>query len=166
MVAGSGTETVRAAIDRMGIEYDWIDIDPQYADTPSFCARYGYPPEQSANTIVVASRKEPTVFVACVVLATTRLDVNNTVKRLMGVNKASFASPEQMKAVTGMELGGVTPFGLPPDLPLYLDSRLMACEWVIVGAGGREAKVKVAPASLAGLPNAKVVDGLAMGAAA
>ncbi|MBI2965839.1 MAG: hypothetical protein HYY34_06535 [Chloroflexi bacterium] len=150
----------------MGIEYEWIDIDPQYADTAAFCARYGYPPEQSANTIVVASRKEPLVFVACVVLATTRLDVNNTVRRLMGVNKASFASSDQMKAVTGMELGGVTPFALPPGLPLYLDSRVMACEWVIVGAGGREAKVKIGPEALKSLPNARVIDGLALGATA
>jgi prolyl-tRNA editing enzyme YbaK/EbsC (Cys-tRNA(Pro) deacylase) len=148
----------------MGIAYEWIDIDPQYADTAAFCARYGYPPEQSANTIVVASRKAPLVFAACVVLATTRLDVNNTVKRLMGVNKASFASPDQMKAVTGMELGGVAPFALPPGLPLYLDGRVMACEWVIVGAGGREAKVKIGPESLKGLPNARVIDGLALGA--
>ena len=156
-----GVDEVRATIERMGVEHEWIDIDPQYADTAEFCARYGYPPEQSANTIIVASRKEPAVYVACVVLATTRLDVNNTVKRLMGVNKASFATVDQMAILTGMELGGVTPFALPDGLPLYIDSRIMACEWVIVGAGGRAAKVKVAPAVLAALPGAKAVEGLA-----
>lgn len=154
-------EEVRADIDRLGIEYEWIDIDPHFADTAEFCARYGYPPEQSANTIIVASRKEPAVYVACVVLATTRLDVNNAVKRLMGVNKASFATQEQMAAVTGMELGGVTPFALPAGLPLYIDSRVVQCEWVIVGAGGRAAKLKVAPGVLAALPGAQVIEGLA-----
>ncbi|MBI4305659.1 MAG: hypothetical protein HY678_05005 [Chloroflexi bacterium] len=155
-------QAVRAALDRLGAAHEWIEIDPAYADTAAFCARYGYPAEQSANTIVVASRREPRQYVACVVLATTRLDVNNTVKRLMGVNKASFADAEEMERVTGMELGGVTPFALPPGLPLYIDARVMARDWVIVGAGGRGAKVKVAPSALATLPNAKVVEGLAL----
>lgn len=160
-VLGRGIDEVRAYIDRLGVQHEWIDIDPQYADTAEFCDRYGYSLDQSANTIVVASRKEPATYAACVVLATSRLDVNSTVKRLMGVNKASFATADQMAAVTGMELGGVTPFALPPGLPLYIDSRVMACEWVIVGAGGRGAKVKVAPRVLAGLPDARVVEGLA-----
>lgn len=159
----TGVEAVRAEIDRLGVAYEWVDIDPAFADTAAFCARYGYPPEKSANTIVVASRREPVVYVACVVLATTRLDVNNTVKRLMGVNKASFATADQMAAVTGMELGGVTPFGLPSGLPLYIDARVAECDWVIVGAGGRAAKVKVAPPVLAALPGARVIEGLALG---
>jgi prolyl-tRNA editing enzyme YbaK/EbsC (Cys-tRNA(Pro) deacylase) len=158
----TGVEAVRAAIDALGVEYEWIDIDPALADTAAFCARYGYPLDKSANTIVVASRREPFVYVACVVLATTRLDVNGTVRRLMGVNKASFATAEQMVAVTGMEPGGVTPFALPAGLPLLIDASVMACDWVIVGAGGRAAKVRVAPAILAGLPGAGVVEGLAL----
>lgn len=154
-------QLVRDALDKMGVSYEWIEIDPQYADTAAFCAKYGYPAEQSANTIVVASRREPKQYVACVVLATTRLDVNSTVKKLMGVNKASFADADEMARVTGMALGGVTPFALPAGLPLYIDSRVMVLEWLIVGAGGRSAKVKVVPGVLAGLPNAKVIEGLA-----
>jgi prolyl-tRNA editing enzyme YbaK/EbsC (Cys-tRNA(Pro) deacylase) len=156
-----GVDEVRAAIDRLGVACEWIDIDPVFADTADFCARYGYPLDKSANTIIVASRKTPTVYVACVVLATTRLDVNNTVKRLMGVNKASFATAEQMEALTGMELGGVTPLALPPGLPLYIDRRVVKRDWVIVGAGGRAAKIKVPPSVLVALPGASVVEDLA-----
>lgn len=156
-----GPADVKAAIDRLGVEYEWIEIDPAFADTAAFCEKYGFPPGQSANTIVVASKREPKTFVACVVLATTRLDVNNAVKRLMGVNKASFAGESDMSAVTGMALGGVTPFGLPESLPIYVDSRVMDQTWVILGAGGRSAKVKIAPSVLSRLPFVQVVDALA-----
>lgn len=157
-----GPAEVRAILDRMGVEYEWIEIDPSFADTAAFCEKYGFPPGQSANTIVVASKRTPRAFVACVVLATSRLDVNNAVKRLMGVNKASFADESDMAVVTGMQLGGVTPFGLPATLPIYIDQRVMEQPWVILGAGGRAAKVKVAPSILPLLPSVQVVTGLAL----
>ncbi len=110
------------ALEALGLPFERITIDPAHADTAVFCAHYGYPPETSGNTIVVASKKEPKKFVACVVLATTQLDVNKRVRKLMGVSKASFASAEEMHALTGMEVGGVTPFSLPADMPLYVDT--------------------------------------------
>ena len=97
----------------LGLPYEVIEIDPALADTAQFCDHYGYLMEQSGNTIIVASKKEPKLFVACVVLATTRLGGNNRVRKLMGVSKASFASAEEMKILTGMEVGGLTPFSLP-----------------------------------------------------
>ena len=138
-------QRVIAALEALGLPFERITIDPAHADTAVFCARYGYPPETSGNTIVVASKKEPKKFVACVVLATTQLDVNKRVRKLMGVSKASFASAEEMHALTGMEVGGVTPFSLPADMPLYVDSRVMALETVILGGGGRSLKIGVSP---------------------
>ena len=108
--------------------------------------RYGVPPEQSANTIVVAARKEPGVACACVVLATCRLDVNHAVCDLLGVRKASFASADQTRELTGMMIGGVTPFGLPDDLPLYIDARVMSQATVVIGGGSRSMKIRLAPA--------------------
>ena len=143
-----------------GHEHELIDCDPELADTAAFCAHYGYPEDQSANTIVVASRKPPGHHAACVVLATTRLDVNRAVKRKLGVRKLSFAPPELTAELTGMAMGGVTAFGLPDDLPLWIDGEVMARPWVIVGGGSRSLKVKVAPEVLAAMPNAEVVDGL------
>jgi prolyl-tRNA editing enzyme YbaK/EbsC (Cys-tRNA(Pro) deacylase) len=152
---------VRAVLDGIGVAYRWMPCDPDFADTAAFCERYGIDPDISANTIVVASRRGPQLYCACVVLATTRLDVNNTVRRLMGVPKASFAGAEETAELTGMRIGGVAPFGLPDTLPLYVDAAVMRREEIVTGAGSRNAKVRVAPQALLQLPNADVVEGLA-----
>ena len=138
-------DAVIAAVKNLGMPFETIDIDPEFADTRAFCEKYGYPLEQSCNTLIVASKKEPKKFVACVVLAHTKLDVNRCVTNLMGVSKASFASSEEMIALTGMQVGGVTPFSLPPGMPLYVDDRIMSTEWVILGGGGRSLKIKISP---------------------
>ena len=153
-------QAVREQLDSLGVPYRIIEIDPDYADTAAFCERYGYPPQISANCILVAAKTGAEQYVACLVLATSRLDVNRTVRRLMGVRKASFASAEQTVAITGMQIGGVTPFALPAGLPLYVDAPVMDVEEIIVGGGGRSTKVLVAPAALAKLPDTTVVEGL------
>ena len=153
-------QQVLRILDTLGVPYEVLRIDPAYADTAAFCARYNVPLDHSANTIVVASRKEPRRWAACVVKATTRLDVNHAVRRLMGVSKLSFASAEETAALTGMMIGGVTVFALPPDLPIYVDATLLECEWIILGGGSRSTKIKIAPAVLERLPNATVIPGL------
>jgi prolyl-tRNA editing enzyme YbaK/EbsC (Cys-tRNA(Pro) deacylase) len=151
---------VRSALDALGIEYTLVPCDPELADTAAFCTAYGYDTGDSANTIIVQTRDKPPRYVACVLLATTRLDVNGTVRRRLG-RKASFADAEHTVEITGMTLGGVTAVGLPPGLPLWIDRRVMEREQVILGAGSRHWKVIAAPAFLAALPGAEVVDGLA-----
>jgi prolyl-tRNA editing enzyme YbaK/EbsC (Cys-tRNA(Pro) deacylase) len=157
----SAEELVIASLRNLGVPYELIEIDPAFADTAAFCEKYGYPVERSCNTIIVASKKEPKQFVACVVLAHTRLDVNKRVTKLMGVPKASFASAEEMMALTGMEVGGVTPFSLPSGVPLYIDDRIIAQDWIILGGGGRRLKIKAPPAIFEKL-GAEVVSGLAL----
>lgn len=154
-------ERVAEAADRLGVPYELIAIDPVYADTAAFCEKYGYAVERSCNTIIVASKKEPKQFVACVVLAHTRLDVNKRVTKLMGVPKASFASADEMMQLTGMQVGGVTPLSLPPGLQLYIDDRIPPLDWVILGGGGRSLKIKISPAIFEKL-GAEVVTGLGM----
>lgn len=151
-----------AAAERFGVPYELIRCEPEYADTAAFCAQYGYPVERAANTLVVASKKEPKKYAACVVLATTRLDVNHAVRDLMGVTKVSFASPEEMNALTGMRVGGVTAFGLPEGLSLYVDSRVLDLDWIILGTGGRNGKVRIGPEVFHRIPGVKVVEGLAV----
>src|SRR5918992_4278290 len=116
---------VREHLAALGIEYEVMPCDPALADTAAFVEAYGIPPQRSANTILVASKGSEPTYVACVLLATTSLDVNNVVRREMGVRKASFAAADPVRALTGMEIGGVTPFGLPPDLPVMVDARVM-----------------------------------------
>jgi prolyl-tRNA editing enzyme YbaK/EbsC (Cys-tRNA(Pro) deacylase) len=118
--------------------------------------------ERAANTLVVASKKEPKQFAACVVLATARLDVNHAVRDLLGTTKCSFASPDEMNTLTGMKVGGVTAFGLPDGLPLYVDARVVELDWVILGTGGRNGKIRIAPEVFRRMSGAKVVEGLAL----
>ena len=159
--SSSTTSSVLKTVANLGLPHEVIEIDPDLADTALFCERYGFPMEQSGNTIIVASKKEPKIFVGCVILATTRLDVNKRVRKLMGVSKASFASAEEMMILTGMEVGGVTPFSLPEELRLYVDSRIMAINWVILGGGGRDKKIKISPKVFYKL-GAEIVENLAL----
>jgi prolyl-tRNA editing enzyme YbaK/EbsC (Cys-tRNA(Pro) deacylase) len=157
----SGSEKqIADALGETGTTYEIIEIDPLFSDTVAFCERYGYPPEQTCNTIIVTSKKGPKKYAACVVLAHTRLDVNKRVKHLLGTAKASFAPAEEVKELTGMEIGGVTPLALPAGLPLFVDERVMRPEWVILGGGSRKIKIKIAPGVLNTL-GAAVVQELA-----
>jgi prolyl-tRNA editing enzyme YbaK/EbsC (Cys-tRNA(Pro) deacylase) len=152
---------VTAALERLGVPYEVMTIDPDFADTARFCERYGIPLENSANTIIVASKKEPKQYCACVVKATTRLDVNHAVRKLMNASRASFATADETKALTGMMIGGVTVLALPADLAIYVDERLMALEWLILGGGSRSTKIKTSPEVFRRLPNTSVIAGLA-----
>ena len=156
----SSEAAVREALARLHVAHELIHIDPAYADTDAFCERYGYPREKSGNTIIVASRREPRLFAACLTTAERKLDVNHKVRELMGVRRLSFASAEDTRELTGMMIGGVTVFGLPNGLPFYVDAAIMALDYVIVGGGGRSVKVKLAPEELRKIPGVVVVEGL------
>ena len=147
-------------LEATGVDFEIIPCDPGLADTAAFCAAYDYALEDSANTIIVAGKVEPPVYVACVVLATTRLDVNRVVRRRLGVRKASFAGADETRVLTGQEIGGVTPIGLPPELPMWVDARVMERRRIILGGGSRARKVLAPPGLLTAL-GAEVVQGLA-----
>ena len=157
---------VTTSLDALGVPYEIMTIDPDFADTARFCERYGIPLDNSANTIIVASKKEPKQYVACVVKATTRLDVNHAVRKLMNASRVSFATADETMALTGMMIGGVTIFALPSDLPVYVDERLMSLDWLILGGGSRSTKVKASPEVFRRLPNTTIVPGLATDASA
>jgi prolyl-tRNA editing enzyme YbaK/EbsC (Cys-tRNA(Pro) deacylase) len=152
---------VIAGLEAVGADYTTMECDPDLADTAAFCAHYDIPPNQSANAIVLASKRPEGIHAMFLVLATTRLDVNRTGRDLMGVKKVSFAPPDLTADVTGMVMGGVTPFGRPEGLPLFVDAAVTAHPWVIVGGGTRDMKVKVDPEIFARMPGTTVVEGLA-----
>lgn len=152
---------VTAAMDSAGVAYETMDIDPDLADTAAFCEAYGIPLENSANAILVASRKPEGHNAVCLVLAHTRLDVNGIVRKKLGVRKVSFAPAELTVDLTGQEIGGVTVFGLPYGLPVWVDAGVLDRDWVIVGAGSRSAKIKLDPSQFRGLLGFEIVDDLA-----
>ena len=154
------TDPLTEVLDATGVGYEIVLCDPDLADTVQFCEAYDFTLDQSANTIVVVGKSDPPTHAACVVLATTRLDVNKVVRKRLGAKKASFANGDDTVRLTGMEIGGVTPFGLPDDLDIWVDSRVMSCEQIILGGGGRDRKVLAPPEILTQI-GAVVVDGLA-----
>jgi prolyl-tRNA editing enzyme YbaK/EbsC (Cys-tRNA(Pro) deacylase) len=145
----------------LGVPHEVVPCDPALADTADFCAAYGYDLADSANAILVVGKADPRSYVVCVVLADSRLDVNGVVRRRLGARKASFASADETRELTGMEIGGVTPFGLPPAMPIWVDGRVMARERIVLGGGSRDRKVVGPPELLTALPGAEVVPGLA-----
>ena len=159
MSADPDREALEAALAGRG-DHELFACDPALADTAAFCAAYGFALEDSANTIVVVGKGNPPVYAACVVLATHRLDVNRTVKQRFG-RRASFASPDETRMLTGHEIGGVTVFGLPAGMPVWVDAAVMARERIVVGGGSRSWKVIAPPSILRTLPNVVVVEGLA-----
>ena len=159
--AAGSLPAIRHILASSGLGYEIIACDPTLSDTAVFCAHYGYPPEISANTILVRSKRGDLEYVACLVLATTRLDVNNVVRKRLNARKVSFASAEETRAIMGMELGGVTALGLPDDLPLWVDARVMAPSRVILGGGDRASKIIVDPAIFQQTPTTEIVPDLA-----
>ncbi|MBW8737651.1 MAG: YbaK/EbsC family protein [Streptomyces turgidiscabies] len=140
----------------------YVDTDPEWADTAVFVEHYGRELlEQSANCVVVAGKRGgETTLAACLVLSTTRVDVNGVVRRQLGARKASFAPMDTAVGESGMEYGGITPIGLPDSWPLLVDPALIDLPWVLVGSGRRRGKLLVPGKAFAGLPGAVVVAGL------
>jgi prolyl-tRNA editing enzyme YbaK/EbsC (Cys-tRNA(Pro) deacylase) len=155
-------EPVAAAIRALGLADVLVaEIDPSDADTAAFCERYDVALSESANCVVVTGRRDGEArFAACVVLATTRADVNGVVRRQLDVRKASFAAVDLAVAQTGMEYGGITPIGLPAHWPVFVDAAVAAAPRIVVGSGVRRSKLSLPGMLLGRLPGALVLDGL------
>ena len=154
-------ERIHAFLDDSGLEYEVLDCDPELADTAVFCEHYGVPLDCSVNCILVKAKTGGERFAACVLLATTRLDVNKVVRKRLEARRVSFASADETRELTGMEIGGVTPLCLPESLPLWVDARVMDAPYVILGGGDRSSKIRIAPRIFDQVPACTVIDGLA-----
>jgi prolyl-tRNA editing enzyme YbaK/EbsC (Cys-tRNA(Pro) deacylase) len=136
-------------------------IDPALADTAAFCAEYGVGLDQSANCVVVAAKRAgTTTYAACMILATTRADINGLARRHLGARKISFAPMDEAVELTGMEYGGITPLGLPCGWPILVDAAVAAAPEVVIGSGIRGSKLWLPGSALALLPDAEVLEGL------
>jgi prolyl-tRNA editing enzyme YbaK/EbsC (Cys-tRNA(Pro) deacylase) len=161
-MAGDGDrERLEASLSGLAVPYELFPCDPALADTAAFCEAYGFSPEDAANAIIVAGKSNPRTYAACIVLAPDRLDVNRRVTELLGTRKASFATADETRELTGMAIGGVTPFGLPSGMRILIDAAVMSRERIVLGGGSRSWKVLAAPAILLELAGAEVVERLA-----
>jgi prolyl-tRNA editing enzyme YbaK/EbsC (Cys-tRNA(Pro) deacylase) len=151
---------IRELLEQSDHSFEVWDCDPDMADTAIFCEHYKVPPENSANTILIKSKTGESKFALCVLLAPHRLDVNHTVRKKLGARKVSFASADETREITGMEIGGVTPFGLPHEMSIWIDDNVMQRDYIILGGGNRTSKLKVDPQILNLLPGVEIVSGL------
>lgn len=149
---------VQQAVVRHSIEGEVLACKPEWADTAEFCANYAIPADEACNTILVALKKTPREYVACLVRADSRLDVNHRVSKEVGFKRLSFAASEETAGLSNMEIGGVTLIGLPDDVPILIDSLVMTKETVIVGGGNRTSKIRLPPSELMKLPGARVAE--------
>lgn len=156
-------ETTLAALSLAGLLDDVgvVEIDPGVSDTAATQETFGLQSDHLANCVVVGGKREGVErLAACVVLATTRADVNGLVKRHLDVRKASFLPMERAVALTQMEYGGITPIGLPGDWPVLVDRRVLETDVVVIGSGVRRSKILLPGRLLGRLPGAEVIDGL------
>ncbi len=161
MVSSLLLPKVKGALDAYHVVHKELECNPDFADTAAFCEHYGFTLQQSANTILVASRKvEPTKYALCVVLGTTKLDVNKKVCEMLEVKRASFADAETTKKITGMMIGGVVAIGVP-GIPVFVDNAVLQQPEVVMGGGNRTSKIVLAPKELLKLPNVTVINTLA-----
>jgi len=121
-------EPVRAALEQWqhATQVGVVEIDPALADTAAMTSAYGVALSSSANCVVVMGRRGGEErMAACVVRADQRVDVNNAVKRLLDVRKASFLPMERAVGETAMEYGGITPVGLPGGWRLLITAEVL-----------------------------------------
>ena len=139
-----------------------MDCNPEFSDTKIFCREYGIKLEDSVNAIVVRTKTGELKYAICALLATSKLDINKTIRKKLGARKVSFADTEETAKLTKMEIGGVTPLSLPSVLPLWVDSKVMDRNFIILGGGNRSSKIKVSPKIFNYTLNTEIIEGLAI----
>jgi|ETNmetMinimDraft_28_1059901.scaffolds.fasta_scaffold30286_2 prolyl-tRNA editing enzyme YbaK/EbsC (Cys-tRNA(Pro) deacylase) len=152
---------IRKFLEGTKLDFEIMDCEPDLADTNIFCKKYNIEFEDAANTIVLKSKTGEIKYAACVLLATTKLDTNKTIRKKLITHKVSFASIEESQKLTNMQIGGVTPIELPIDLPIWVDSRVMQRHIIVLGGGNRTSKIKISPNIFNYTPNTEIIVGLA-----
>ena len=152
---------IRTFLESTKLDFEIIDCESNLADTNIFCKKYDIDFEDAANTIMVKSKTGELKYAACVLLATTKLDTNKTIRKKLSTHKVSFANIEESEKLTSMQIGGVTPIKLPKNLPLWVDSRMKQRKIIVIGGGNRTSKIKISPNIFNHTPNTEIVVGLA-----
>ena len=152
---------IRQFLESTNLEFEVMGCNPELADTKVFCKEYGIDLNDSVNAILVKTKTGELKYAACALLATTRLNINNIVKKKLEARKVSFANIEETVKLTAMNIGGVTPLTLPSTLPLWVDSKVMQRNSIVLGGGNRLSKIKVSPKIFNYTLNTEIVEGLA-----
>tara|TARA_B110000263_G_scaffold226936_1_gene218928 strand:- start:1025 stop:1507 length:483 start_codon:yes stop_codon:yes gene_type:complete len=152
---------IRQFLESTELKFEIMDCDPELADTKIFCKEYNINLEDSVNAILVKTKAGELKYALCALLATTKLDINNLIKKKLNARKVSFAGSEEAAKITEMSIGGVTPLTLPSNLPLWIDSKVMLRDFIILGGGNRSSKIKISPTIFKFTLNTEIIQGLA-----
>ena len=152
---------IRQFLKSTNLKFEIMNCNPELADTKIFCKEYGIDLEDSVNAILVKTKTGELKYALCALLATTRLDINNLIKKKLNARKVSLANSEETKKITEMSIGGVTPLTLPNNLQLWVDSKVMLRDLIILGGGNRSSKIKISPSIFSFTPNTEIIECLA-----
>ncbi len=135
-----------------------FECKDEFSDTQNFCDHYGFDIEDSCNAILIKAKKPEEFYAMFCVLGSTRLDVNTKAKNAMGAKRVSFASKEEAEKVTNQIYGGISPLGLPANIQIFIDKKVIDREKLFIGAGNRTSKFFLSPFSLVEITGGKVLD--------
>jgi len=145
-------ESVRAFLRERAPDVTIVELESS-STTMTLSAAWGIKPAQIAKTLSVRAGDRNLLLVTC---GDSRLD-NRKAKAALG-GKVKMLPADQALVLTGHPPGGVCPFGLATELPVYLDVALRAYDEVVPAAGSTHAALRINPLRMAELVGAHWVD--------
>jgi prolyl-tRNA editing enzyme YbaK/EbsC (Cys-tRNA(Pro) deacylase) len=146
-------ESVRAFLAEKAPDIAIIELENSSATVALAAEAHGVAAAQIAKTLSLRVGDRNLVVVA---RGDARLD-NKKAKAAFG-GKARMLSAEEVLAVTGHPVGGVSPFGLATALPIYCDVSLKIFDEVVPAAGSTNSALRINPLRMAELIGAVWVD--------
>ncbi|MBM7694531.1 prolyl-tRNA editing enzyme YbaK/EbsC (Cys-tRNA(Pro) deacylase) [Peribacillus deserti] len=80
------------------------------------------------------------------------------VKKLLGPGKPKLASPKEVEEITGFPIGGVCPFALNEEVPIFLDESMNRFEKVYTAAGTPHSALPITFTQLCEITKGTVID--------
>ncbi len=120
------------------VEYQLYEHEPVYTSVDAAKIR-GTKLEQGAKALVALADKKP---ILVVISAAKKIDTKKF-KKLFKVKDLRIATTEEVKQITGVEIGAVPPFGDLVDLETYVDQSLGKNREIAFNAGLHTKSIKM-----------------------
>lgn len=146
-------ESVRHFFAKHAPDVSILELETSTATVQLAANAHGVAPGQIAKTLAFRIGDRHVLIVAS---GDARID-NRKIRDTFG-GKAKMLDADTVLTLTSHAVGGVCPFGLATDLPVYCDESLHAYDEVLPAAGSANSAVRLSPKRLAELVNAQWVD--------
>lgn len=146
-------ESVRAWVAQHAPDLEIIEVAASTATVAEAADALGVEPAQIAKTLAVRAGDQ-------VFLLVTRGDarLDNAKSKMEFGARPRMLGPEETLALTGHPVGGVCPFGLANNVPVYLDVTLQPFATVYPAGGSLNTSVRTSPGRLFELIGDRWVD--------